>query len=60
MDMKVKNLLATLIGTGLIPIDALDSLTSKFESIIKKCLTCGKEHKHNNAFCSAECCKKRI
>lgn len=23
----------------------------------KKCLQCGKEHKHNNAFCSAACCK---
>ena len=24
---------------------------------IKRCLQCGKEHKHNNAFCSADCCK---
>lgn len=27
------------------------------EEIKKKCLTCGKEHSHNNAFCSGKCCK---
>lgn len=24
---------------------------------LKKCLQCGNEHRHNNSFCSAECCK---
>jgi len=24
---------------------------------VKQCLECGKEHKHNNSWCSAECCK---
>ena len=24
----------------------------------KKCLCCGKEHVHNNCFCSASCCKQ--
>lgn len=24
----------------------------------KPCLVCGKPKQHNNAFCSAECCKK--
>lgn len=23
----------------------------------KSCLYCGKAHKHNNSYCSAECCK---
>jgi len=24
---------------------------------IKRCLQCGNEHRHNNSFCSAQCCK---
>lgn len=24
---------------------------------LKKCLRCGKEHSHNNCFCSSECAK---
>jgi hypothetical protein len=24
----------------------------------KNCLNCGKEHKHNNCFCSSNCCKE--
>ena len=24
---------------------------------LKNCLNCGKEHHHNNCFCSVECCK---
>lgn len=24
----------------------------------KACLQCGKQHTHNNAFCSAKCCKE--
>lgn len=24
---------------------------------IKQCLECGKDHKHNNSWCSTECCK---
>lgn len=25
---------------------------------VKKCLQCGKEHSHNNCWCSSECCHK--
>jgi hypothetical protein len=25
---------------------------------VKQCLECGKEHRHNNSWCSSECCKK--
>jgi predicted nucleic acid-binding Zn ribbon protein len=28
------------------------------ERPIKKCLLCGAEHQHNNAFCSAEHCRE--
>ena len=24
----------------------------------RPCLRCGKEHRHNNAWCSAECCRE--
>jgi len=25
---------------------------------VKSCINCGKEHTHNNSFCSAKCCKE--
>lgn len=32
--------------------------TPKPKKGVKNCLECGKGHKHNNSYCSPECCKK--
>ena len=55
--MKSGNYLAIMMGAGLIPTDALESFTNKYKRETKECLTCEKEHTHNNSFCSVECCK---
>ncbi len=36
----------------------LDQGDRKRPHKLKKCLQCGQEHRHNNAFCSAEHCKQ--
>jgi len=39
--------------------DKIPSPPPKPQKPLKKCIRikCGKEHRHNNAYCSAECCK---
>jgi hypothetical protein len=58
---RVKDRLASalLVSMGASIIDDLiDHELSKLpKRRIKKCLVCGKEHTHNNSFCSPECCK---
>ncbi len=29
-----------------------------YQKPVKKCLQCGKEHTHNNSWCSPKCCKQ--
>ena len=36
---------------------ALRSVRKTKERPLKTCLHCGSMHRHNNSFCSAECCK---
>lgn len=58
MENKSGLMLATLMGAGLIPTDALDSFTRKYKREKKECLICKEEHTHNNSFCSAKCSKE--
>ena len=48
--MKTKYFKDTIAGRGL-----KNKVRSKFP---RPCLNCGHMHMHNNAFCSAGCCKQ--
>lgn len=40
-----------------VPFDCLGGIRSRSEPEEKPCLHCGKMKRHNNSFCSAECCR---
>lgn len=53
--------LSTIVGVlGMygLPSDFLGSIRHSSQPPVRPCLHCGKPKQHNNAFCSAECCRE--
>ena len=55
--MTNMGIFAALIGAGILSPHDIERKEQPAKPK-KECLNCGKEHEHNNNFCSADCCKK--
>ena len=54
--MKLKQFLSIMLGmTKGVPNSKTQDLLKR-EQKSRPCLVCAKKHKHNNSFCSAQCC----
>lgn len=61
MRGKLAGYMALAMGMACMGEDVFDGNYSRhvpYDKPVKKCLQCGKEHTHNNSWCSASCCKQ--
>ena len=61
MRGKMAGYMALAMGMACMAEGAFDGNYSRsipYHKPVKKCLQCGKEHSHNNSWCSSGCCNQ--